>query len=658
MELASDKSVDHGEWKPKLGMEFDSELAAYEFYNAYGRRLGFSIRKNYACTNKKTGEMTSRIYVCSKEGVREEKRRNEPPKNPRSETRTGCLAKMGVKLNRANCKFKINSFEEEHNHKLAPIKCSYMMTSQQSIFDLQPPETELAERSGSAQELLSKQVGGRECLGFTKVDQKSYLRGRRMKSLAYGEVGNMMRYFRRRTVNNPSFYYDVQFDSEEQITNIFWADARMIIDYSQFGDIVSFDTTNKINKECRPFVVFIGFNHHRETVVFGAALMYDETAESFSWLFETFLEAMSNKPPKTILTEQDATMAEALSQVMPSTFHRLCKCHIMQNVVKHVSNVGPKPGCVKGALAYFMDHIDEEDDFVAAWEKMLDDYSVRGNDWLNSLFALKKKWANAYVRLAWTASMKGTQLNESFCALLKDYLRSDYDVVQFLMHFEMVLAEKRHKELEADLALSQNLPKVKMPYKILLQARNLYTKSIFEEFQAEYFSSIDLITRSPVEDDDGNKMYTVDDDSGNKVWYVKRYKSDDSLCCSCRLFEMSGILCRHALKILREELKVRELPTQYILKRWTRYARSTNVQDMHGRNVEAYAWLEEAERYRILMTGWRTISDRAAQYKDAFTCALQTQDKLQAMLEEVIHAHKDGQMQEMDDHSVEDANTV
>ena len=53
------------------------------------------------------------------------------------------------------------------------------------------------------------------------------------------------------------------------ITNMFWVDAKMIIDYGHFGDVVSFDTTYKTNNASRPFAVFVGLNHHRETVVFG-----------------------------------------------------------------------------------------------------------------------------------------------------------------------------------------------------------------------------------------------------------------------------------------------------------------------------------------------------------------------------------------------------
>ncbi|GLT71400.1 hypothetical protein SLA2020_434230 [Shorea laevis] len=69
----------------------------------------------------------------------------------------------------------------------------------------------------------------------------------------------------------------------------------MIIDYSHFGDAITFDTTYSTNRDARPLGVFLGLNHHRETIVFGAALLYDETIESFVWLFETFLEAMSER---------------------------------------------------------------------------------------------------------------------------------------------------------------------------------------------------------------------------------------------------------------------------------------------------------------------------------------------------------------------------
>ena len=93
------------------------------------------------------------------------------------------------------------------------------------------------------------QVGGRESLGHTKVDQNNYLRTNRQKDLVYTEVGYLLKYFSDKTLKHPSFFYYIQLDNEEQITNILQADAKMIIDYGQLGDVVSFDTTYKVDKK-------------------------------------------------------------------------------------------------------------------------------------------------------------------------------------------------------------------------------------------------------------------------------------------------------------------------------------------------------------------------------------------------------------------------
>jgi zinc finger SWIM domain-containing protein 3 len=86
----------------------------------------------------------------------------------------------------------------------------------------------------------------------------------------------------------------------------------MTLDYAYFDDVVTFDTTFGTNKEYRPFGVFLGLNHFRETIIFGAAILFDETGDSFTWLFETFLATHNGKQPKTIYTDQDAAMKKAI----------------------------------------------------------------------------------------------------------------------------------------------------------------------------------------------------------------------------------------------------------------------------------------------------------------------------------------------------------
>ena len=57
-------------WKPKQGMTFDSEQCVYDFYNTYGGRMGFSIRRDYCKKDKFTNQLIHRLLVCNKEGFR------------------------------------------------------------------------------------------------------------------------------------------------------------------------------------------------------------------------------------------------------------------------------------------------------------------------------------------------------------------------------------------------------------------------------------------------------------------------------------------------------------------------------------------------------------------------------------------------------------
>ncbi|XP_059654368.1 protein FAR1-RELATED SEQUENCE 5-like [Cornus florida] len=184
-------------------MEFDMEQEAYEFYNAYGGRVGFSIQMEYFSNSRKTEKLLTRLFTCYKEGVRKKDRRDKHTTTPRVETRTGCGARIHIKYDEAKGKYLVDNF----------------------------------------------------------------------------------------------------LDAEQMITNILWADPKMITDYGHFGDVVTFDTTYKLLHGNCPFALFLGVNQHQETTVFGAALMYDETSDSFVWLFDTFLKAMPGKIPKTILTD-------------------------------------------------------------------------------------------------------------------------------------------------------------------------------------------------------------------------------------------------------------------------------------------------------------------------------------------------------------------
>jgi zinc finger SWIM domain-containing protein 3 len=98
----------------------------------------------------------------------------------------------------------------------------------------------------------------------------------RRKYLESNDVQTLMEYLKNKQVEDPSFFYVVQLDDDDgTIMNIFWADGQAIMDCSVFGDAISFDTTFSTNKFKMSFAPLIGVNHHKQTILFGAALLYN-----------------------------------------------------------------------------------------------------------------------------------------------------------------------------------------------------------------------------------------------------------------------------------------------------------------------------------------------------------------------------------------------
>ncbi|CAJ2638775.1 unnamed protein product [Trifolium pratense] len=593
--------VQHGQegvvdYTPHLEMEFESEVAAYDFYNEYSRRIGFGIRREYGNKSRKDGILTSRRFTCFKEGNRSVDKRDRLIKEGRAETRTGCQARMVISLDRKVGKYKVVDFVAQHNHDLQPPGYVHMIRSHRR---LHASQVVVADESGlkqdfqeyvsehdefglkqDFQEYVSKHDDGIDIIGYSGQEIMNYLPTKRMRSLMYGEVGALLMHFKRQS-ENPSFFYDFQMDIEEKITNIFWADAQMINDYEYFGDVITFDTTYKSNKDYRPLGVFVGLNNHKQMVVFGSALLYDETIPSFQWLFETFLKAMGGEKPKTILTDQDAAMAEAISFVMPETFHGLCTWQIRENALKHVNHLCQKSSQFYSDFEACIDVHEEEGEFLKAWNVLLVEHNFSEDSWLHMIFQLKEKWAWAYVKKQFTAGMRSIQLCESFNVEMKNHLKSDLNLVQFFTHFERVVNGIRNNESEADYESRHELPKLKMRrVRMLVQAGNIYTPKILEEFQEEYEEYQGTCIKNLKEG-----LYVVTNYDNSKERMVIGNLVDQKVACECRKFETHGILCNHALKVL-DVMNIKLIPHHYIMKRWTRDARLGSSRDWKRQHVE------------------------------------------------------------------------
>lgn len=91
---------------------------------------------------------------------------------------------------------------------------------------------------------------------------------------------------------NLEFFFNYDVDADERIRNIFWANASCRGSYEDFGDCITFGTTYKTKKFHMPLGVFVGVNHHLQTMIFVVALVRDEIVISFQWVFRTFVHEL------------------------------------------------------------------------------------------------------------------------------------------------------------------------------------------------------------------------------------------------------------------------------------------------------------------------------------------------------------------------------
>ncbi|XP_039155375.1 protein FAR1-RELATED SEQUENCE 5 [Eucalyptus grandis] len=551
-----------------IGMVFSNEFEAYNKYVVYALSKGFGVRKGNLVRNTK-GKITRRTFVCNCEGYSVSSSDQEK-KFERFEVRCGCLAHIKFKVD--NDVYEVIEYNSEHNHAFIPedqrhlIRCGRIMseTCKGVLVDMMK-----ADSGGiTTYKCLANEAGGSKSLGLQRT---------RSNSIGGEDCQDLLNHFHSMEQQNPMFSYALQVDQDGRLTNIFWRDSLSKFDYGCFGDVLVFDTihrTDKCNMICAHFV---GVNHHWKNVLFGCAFLMDETVESFIWLFEAFLKSMENKAPKTMFTDQDQVMAKAIRTVFPNTQHRLCTWHIMKNANQNIPHLYHKPGFRDKYFLALVYRCKSEDEFESTWREMEERWDTKDNIWLQRLYDLRHKWSLAFGHDIFTCGMRSSQRSESINNVFQKIGSKTLTFIQFVYYYEKQVKHMREIESQDDYSCRET-PKLMVSHDILMHAASVYTGAIFTRFNHEFLQSLSEIIVSSTFDG-LIYSYTLKCRGTQREHVVRFAPADSSVFCECKLFESKGWLCRHALKVLIENISVTHIPPAYVLKRWTKGAKQGIAND-------------------------------------------------------------------------------
>ncbi|KAF3971516.1 hypothetical protein CMV_004886 [Castanea mollissima] len=265
---------------------------------------------------------------------------------------------------------------------------------------------------------------------------------------------------------------------------------------------------------------------------------------------------------------------------------------------------------------------------------MIDTYGIHDRSWLDGIYKLKGKWAKCYMKNAFTLGIRSTQLSESLNGDLKDYLKSDLDVAEFFEHFDRVIEQKRERELQAEFNARQKFPQLGLKNSPLLkQAVQVYTPVIFRMLHDQY----DLASAARIKNRQEDSLvhtYTIEFMHQPGEFIVSYDTTNKTFACSCRKFEIVGILCCHVLKVF-DFLDIKTIPDIYILKRWTREAKSGYILDNRRTNVEEDVNLSVTQRYRRLCPKLVRLASRAADNEEAFALIEKMLEEYEKKVEDI-----------------------
>ncbi|KAI3445555.1 hypothetical protein Pfo_002220 [Paulownia fortunei] len=601
---------------PYIGQRFATHDAAYEFYSEFAKRCGFSIRRHRTEGKDGVGKgLTRRYFVCHRAGNTPVKTSNEnKPQRNRKSSRCGCQAYMRISKSTelGVPEWRVTGFANHHNHELLEPNQVRFLPAYRTISESDKNRILMFAKTGISVQQMMRLLELEKCvepgyLPFTEKDVRNLLQSFR-KVDPEDESIDLLRMCRNIKDKDPNFKFEFTLDSNGRLENIAWSYASSIQSYEIFGDAVVFDTTHRLTAFDMPLGIWVGMNNYGMPCFFGCVLLREENLRSFSWALKAFSGFMNGKAPQTILTDQNMCLKEAIGMEMPTTKHALCIWLIVAKFPSWFNAVLGERYNEWKAEFYRLYNLETIEDFELGWRDMVNSFGLHTNRHIASLYALRPLWALPYLKSHFFAGMTTPGQSKSINAFIQRFLSAQTRLAHFVE--QVAVAVDFKDQAGEQQTMQQNIQNISLKTGAPMEshAASVLTPFAFSKLQeqlvmAAHYASYQM--------EDGFLVrHHTKLEGGRKVYWVPR---EGIINCSCHQFEFSGILCRHALRVLSTG-NCFQIPERYLLLRWRRISMPPNRHLQAPRN-------DHTERIQLLQSMVSTLVTESAKSKERLDMA-------------------------------------
>jgi hypothetical protein len=234
--------------------------------------------------------------------------------------------------------------------------------------------------------------------------------------------------------------------------------------------------------------------------------------------------------------------------------------------------------------------------------------------------------------------MSITQRSDSINSYFDGYINASTTLQLFVKQYEKALESRYEKEVKADYDSINTAPVLKTPSPMEKQVAELYSRKLFLKFQEELVETLTFLATKVVDDGAITTYRVAKFGENHKAYTVSFNVREMKASCSCLMFEFSGLLCRHILTVFRVT-NVLTLPSHYVLKRWTRNAKSGVILEEHASDFLGSSRESLTFRYSNLRHEALKYVDNGIQSLEIYNVSM---DALQEAANKVALARKNG----------------